>query len=206
MGASATAHDSGARAWAVLPLLLPTDDRCFFLRRRRTFPAVVPMSDVRVGSRSPSGPRKNQLLSVSTDDCLRGCGRAKATMRYRIEPGLIGSKGSAMQHVAICPAVRFVRMKTRHDCGAEPPLKKRQDSASAGTVDRRGLECEGKLRGWLPKTKPAQSIHRAIETDGANTAMWYQVAQDDVTIKSKQTPYFRQTTTLFRKQSSQFLQ
>lgn len=183
----------------MLPLLPPTDDRCLFLRRRRAFPTVAPISDVRVGSRPPSGPRKNQLLSVSTDDCLRGCGRAKATMRYRIEPGLIGSKGSAMQHVAICPAVRFVRMKTRHDCGAEPPLKGRQDSASTGTVDRRGLECEGKLRRWLPKTKPAQSIHRAIETDGANTAMWYQVAQDGVTIKSKQTPYFRQNTALFIK-------
>jgi hypothetical protein len=30
MGASAAAHDSVARAWAVLPLLPPTDDRCFF--------------------------------------------------------------------------------------------------------------------------------------------------------------------------------
>ena len=86
-------------------------------------------------------------------------------MRCRIEAGLIGSKGSPMQHVAICPAVRFVRMKTRHDRRAAPPLKRRRDSASVGTVNRRGLECEGKLREWLPKAKPAQSIHRAVETD-----------------------------------------
>jgi type VI secretion system protein len=70
-----------------------------------------------------------------------------------------------MQHIAICPAVRFVRMKTRHDRRAEPPLKRRQDSASVETVNRRGPACEGKLRGRLSKTKPAQIVHRAVETD-----------------------------------------
>src|SRR5262245_7654805 len=84
-GRSAATHDSVARARAVLPLLPPTEERCFFLAESGHFLCCA-------DERRPCLIQNHYwpVQKSAADDCLRGCGGATATMRYRIEADLIG--------------------------------------------------------------------------------------------------------------------